>query len=207
MINILRKNQKALWIVIGVLCIPFVFYFSKSDMSRVRNTDVGKIYGRSVTQLEYQHNARLFNLARELGMFTYLQDLVSGARTENEAYAEFTYNRLILQREAERLGIRPSMPQIAAAVKEFRPFRGATGFDSAKFNEFSQQALPALGFTEAQIEELAADQLALARIKELIAAGVQIPEAEGKENYERAYGKLNVSVVRLRSQDLEKDLQ
>jgi hypothetical protein len=207
MINILRKNQKALWGVIAVLCIPFVFYFSKSDMSRVENTEFGKIYGRSIPIIEYQHNMRLFNLARELGMFTYLQDLVTGARTEHEAYAEFTMNRLILQHEAQRLGIRPSIAQIAAAVKEFRPFRGATGFDSAKFNEFTQQALPALGFTERQIEELAADQLSLARIKELIAAGVQIPEAESKENYERAYGKMEVAVVRFNSADFEKSLQ
>ena len=140
-------------------------------------------------------------------MQTYLQEMVSGATTENEAYAEFTWNRFILRHEAERLGIKPTVKQIAAAVKEFRPFRGATGFDPKKYDEFVQHALPTMGFSDAQIEELATDQLSLQRLKELLGVGVQIPETQAKENFARAYGKLHVSVVRLRTEDLARDLQ
>ena len=42
-----------------------------------------------------------------------------------------------------------------------------------------------MGFTEGDIEELAADQLAFAEIKEIVGSGVQVPEAESRENYER----------------------
>lgn len=207
MINILRKNQKGLWIVIALLCIPFVFYFSNSKMGPLGNNEFGKIYGHAIPNVEFQRSARLFNLARDLGMYTFLQDMVAGATTQNDAYVEFTWNRLILQHEAERLGIRPTTEQIVPVVKALQPFRGANGFDKDKYNEFTQNTLPGLGFNEAQIEELAADQLSLQRIKDLIGTGVQIPEAEGKENYERAYGKLNVTVVRLRSEDLAKEIK
>src|SRR6476620_2810618 len=96
MINVLRKNQKALWIVIAVLCIPFVFYFSNSKIGAMGKNELGTIYGRAVPIAEAQRSARLFALARELQMFGYLQDMVSGAQSEQDAYSEFTWNRLVL---------------------------------------------------------------------------------------------------------------
>jgi peptidyl-prolyl cis-trans isomerase D len=61
--------------------------------------------------------------------------------------------------------------------------------------------------TEAQIEEVAADQLCLTRIKELVATGVSLPESESKSTYEQAYGKLFASVIRLRGADFAKDVK
>ncbi|MBA3385352.1 MAG: peptidylprolyl isomerase [Chthoniobacterales bacterium] len=204
MINILRKNQKALWIVIALLCIPFVFYFSNSRVGPIGNNQFGKIYGRTISGLEFQRSARLFNLARDLGMFTFLQDMVSSAQSENEAYSDFTWNRLVLRHEGERLGIQPAPQEVARLVKSFRAFQGQSGFDINKYNEFAQSVLPSMGFNEGEIEELAADQLTLERLKEIIGTGVQIPEAESKENYDRAYGKVAVGVVRLRSDEIAK---
>ena len=142
MINVLRKNQKALWIVIALLCIPFVFYFSNSKVGPMGSNKFGTIYGRDIPTAEFQRTARLFNLARELGMYQFLQDMVGGARTENEVYAEFGWNYLVLQHEAERLGIRPSSEEIVNVVKGMRPFAGQSGFDPAKYNEFTQTVLP-----------------------------------------------------------------
>ncbi|HEY0370109.1 MAG TPA: peptidyl-prolyl cis-trans isomerase, partial [Chthoniobacterales bacterium] len=206
MINVLRKNQKALWIVIGVLCIPFVFYFSNSKVGPIGSNQLGRIYGRAVPTSEAQRSARLFTLARELGMYTLLQDMVTGAQTENDAIMEFTWNRLVLEHEAERLGIQPTKEEIVKVVQDLQPFRGQNGFDINKFNEF-QNTLSSLGFNEAQLEELAGDQVTLQRVKELIGSSVQMPEVEAKDEYERAYGKLNVAVVRLRNEDVANELQ
>ena len=209
MINVLRKNQKGLWIVIGLLCIPFVFYFvQKPDYGAAfHSRSFGRLYDRPITQLEFQHNARLFNLARDLGMVTFLQSLIGNAQSETEAYSDFTYNRLIMQHEAERFGIHPTPAQIAELVKTLPPFRGEKGFDINKYNEFTQTTLPAMGFNEAQVEELAADQLTMQQLKELIGTGVPISEAETKENFERANGKLEVSVVRIRSDEVAGTVQ
>lgn len=206
MINILRKNQKGLWIVIAMLCIPFVFYFSNSRVGPVGNNQFGKIYGRPISTVEFQRSSRLFMLARDLGMYLFLQDMVAGANSENEAHAEFTWNRLILQHEAERLGIQPTMEEVATVVKGLRPFAGKSGFDVEKYNEFTQTVLPTMGFSDAEIEELAGDQLTLQKLKTLIGSGVRISESESRENYDHAYGKLNVSVIRLRSEDLAKEV-
>ncbi len=207
MITLLRKHHRWLMIVIAILAIPFCFYFTKTDFSATRTNRVGTIYDRPVTRLELQRNVRMFTLARELGMFGLLQDLAAAAQTENDAYTEFMWNRLVVRHEAAALGVRPNSTEIANVVKTLRPFRNETGFDMNKYNEFVQTTLPALGFDESQVEELAADQLALNRVKELLAAGVQIPEDESKANYEQAYGKLNVAVVRLRSDDFAKEVK
>ncbi len=207
MINVLRKNQKGLWIVIALLCIPFVFYFSNSNVGPAGKNDIGRIYGKPVSTVELQRSARLFNLARELGMFQFLQDMVATAQTENDAYAEFTWNRLILQHEAERLGIRPLQNEIVDVIRGLQPFRGDAGFDINKYNEFTKAALPAMGFGDAQLEELASDSITLGRLKELVGTGVQVPATESQENYERAYGKLSVVVARLHADKLGKDVQ
>lgn len=208
MIKVLRKNQKGLWIVIALLCIPFVFYFSNSDVGSLSGpNDIGKIYGEPVSTVELQRSARLFNLARDVGMFTLLQDMVGNAQTQDEAYMEFTWNRLILRHEAERLGIHPVSYEVANVIRGLQPFRSDAGFDPRKYDEFVKTALPAMGFGDAQLEEIASDQLRLERLKQVIGTGVQISPSESKETYERAYGKLTVAVGRLRSEDFGKDVQ
>ena len=207
MMTILRKHRQWLMIVIAILAIPFVFYFvQKPDYGAVHSDLFGHIYDRNISRIEFQRNARLFNLARELGMYQLLQDLVAGANSEAEAFAEFTANRLILQHEAEKLGIRPTTSEIADVVKTLGAFRGDTGFDLKKYTDFTQNILPSLGFTEAQIEELAADQINLDRIKQLLASGAHISESESRAKYEEAFGKMNVVVVRFHNEDFAKNL-
>jgi hypothetical protein len=123
-------------------------------------------------------------------------------------YIEFTWNHVVLLHEAQQLGIRPTSSEITTFVKTLPRFKGeAGGFDIEKYNEFTKTTLPSFGFNESQIEEVVSDQLTLNRLKDLLGAGVQVPESEDKENYERAYGKMDIAVVRLREEDFQKDLK
>jgi hypothetical protein len=205
MITILRKHHRWLMIVIAILAVPFVFYFNKTDFGAQRSTDLGRIYDRPITQVEFTRHARLLNLAQALGLNLGNDLMMANPQSESEMYVEFTWNRLVLLHEAERLGIHPSSSEITAFVKTLPRFKGDAGFDINKYTEFTKTMLPTLGFNEAQIEEVVSDQLSLTRVKELLGTGVQVPESESKENYERAYGKMDVAVVRLREEDFQKD--
>jgi peptidyl-prolyl cis-trans isomerase D len=207
MITVMRKHHKWLMIVIAILAIPFIFYFNKSDLSRKRNDDLGRIYDRPITNVEFQRSARLMTLAQMLGLSQLVQDLMMRPMTENEMYINFTFNRLVLDHEARELGIRPTYPEIVAFVKTLLPFQGTNGFDPSKYTEFTQNRLPPLGFTDAQIEELVSDQLALNRLKDVLGAGLHVAESESAEYYDQAYGKLHVAVVRFREQDFQKDVK
>jgi len=196
-------------IVIAILAVPFVFYFQKgaTDFAGPHSTDLGRIYDRPVTQVEFTRNARILNLSSSLGL-TLGQDLMmSNVASESEMYVEFTWNRLTFLHEVEQLGIHPSANEIAEYVKTLPRFRTDGRFDLGKYTDFTKGMLPSLGLNEAQLEEALADQLALNRLKDLLGTGMQVSESESKENYEKAYGKMDVAVVRLKNEDFEKDLK
>jgi PPIC-type PPIASE domain/SurA N-terminal domain len=207
MMSLLRKHRNWLMIVIAILAVPFCLYFVKTDYSAMRSDKFATVYGRDVTIVEAQRGARMCSLARELGMLSLVRTLAFGANTENDMYAQFTLNRIVLRHEAERLGIKPTSAEIADYVRGLRPFRGPNGFDPKKFDEFTQTLLPANGFSEAQLEELAIDELCLQRIKQLVASAVTISESQSKTEYQQLYGKLFVSVVKLRGEDFAREIK
>jgi hypothetical protein len=207
MIKVLRKHRQWLMIVIAILALPFCIYFVKTDPGAIRSDQFGRIYNRNISGVEFQRDARLCNLAQSLGMTTLVQGLAAGANSLDDRYVQFVLNLIILRHEAARLGIRPTPSEVANVVRNLGTFSGPSGFDINKYNEFTQNALSPNGLSEAQIEEVAADQLCLNRIKQLVATGVSLPESESKATYEQAYGKLLVSVIRLRAADFAKEVK
>jgi parvulin-like peptidyl-prolyl isomerase len=202
MITIMRKHHKVLMIFItGLVCISFSWYWNRTDFSQMGGGVVGDLYGRKVSQVEYQRNARLLQLGSELGLRELAQSLTIGAENENQAYENFSWNLMILRHEADALGIKPTTSEIAAIVKELPAFQGAKGFDLAKYTDFVDRGLAPLGFTEAEIEELAADQIALARVQKLLGSGVSVDESQLRSEFEQVYSKMDVAVVRFKAAD------
>jgi peptidyl-prolyl cis-trans isomerase D len=207
MITVMRKHHKWLMIVIAILAVPFIFYFNKTDWSAQRQSDLGRVYDRPVTLVEFQRSVRLWTLAQMMGMSSMIQDLMGRPMSQDEAYVNFAFNRVVLDHESRVLGVRPTTAEIVAFVKTLAPFQGANGFDPAKYTEFVQNRLPPLGFNEAQIEEVVSDQLALNRLKDLLGTGLHVADSESTEYYDQAYGKLHVAVVRFRTEDFQKDVK
>lgn len=208
MITVMRKHHKVLMIFITALvCISFSWYWNKVDLGQMGNGVVGKIYDRNVSQVEFQRNMRLLRLGSQLGMRDLIQELTAGAQSETEAYENFSWNLFVLRHETEQLGLKPTTTEIANGVKALLPFQSTNGFDLARYTDFADHALAPMGFSEAQIEELVADQITLEKLKKILSAGVSVPESEMRSNYEQAYAKMEVSVVRFRSEDFAKDVQ
>ena len=206
MMTLLRKHRNWLMAVIAVLAIPFIFYWNKTDLGKGEGA-FANLYGREVPRYEAERNKRLCNLARELGMQNLVRSLAVGANSEDEMFGRFVINLVILRHEADRLGIKPTSGEITDFVRTLRPFRNATGFDAKKYDEFTQTVLPAMGFGEAEIEEVAGDEIRLNRIKQLVTSGVTVAESQSKFEYEQIYGKLDASVIRLHASDFAKDVK
>lgn len=207
MIRTINKHQRWLMIVIGILAIPFIFYFNKTDLGAQRSDQFARIYDRSVTHAEKSRYDRLFRLAAQLGMIDFLQGLTIGAQDQANSFTLFTVNLIILRHEAAHLGIRPSKAEIVDLVRDLRVFRGPSGFDAKKYDEFTQNFLSPNGFSEAELEELASDEICLNKIRELVAAGVSISPSESKANFEQFHGKVTMSVARLRLEDFAKNVR
>ena len=219
MINVFRKHQKWLMIVIAILAMPFCLYFVRTDWTSALRDDQGmiKLYGRTVPRFELERGGRLFDLARSLGMSEFVNNILGQWRpqraktqseAEREAGEEFAIDLMVLRHEAEVLGIRPTTSEIASVVSKMRAFRGdAGGFDPKKYNDIVENALGPRGFSEAQIEELAADQIRLDRVKELVSTGVMVSPSESKRTFDQAYSKFEVSVVRFKTADFANEVK
>jgi peptidyl-prolyl cis-trans isomerase D len=206
MMKLLRRHRHWLMIVIAILAIPFIFYFVQTpDYGAMGRGDVGQIYGRKLTQLEIDRNARLGGLAQALGMSDFWGTL-SGSQPGNAGYGTFAVNLIVLRHEAARLGIRPGSSEVAEVVRALPVFQGESGFDLHKFSDFVQNALAPNGLAEEHIELLVRDQLSLNQIKQLLGTGVSIPEAEINADYQRAYDKLYVSLIRVGPDDFAKEI-
>jgi len=219
MINVFRKHQKWLMIVIAILAMPFCLYFVRTDWMSALRGEPGatKLYGQTIPRLEMDRGGRLFDLARIMGMNDFLNDILAQWRpqraktqseAEREAGEEFGINLIILRHEADALGIRPTTSEIAAVISKIRAFRGdAGGFDPKKYNDIVENALGPRGFSEAQIEELAADQIRLERVKELLSTGIIVSPAESKRNFDQVYSKFEVGAVRFKTSDFANDVK
>lgn len=207
MINVFRKHQKWLMIVIAILAIPFVLYFNKTDVGAVRAGTVARVYGRDVTNIELGRYARFFELARDLGMFEFLRDLIGSAQTQAQAQEQFGLNLMVIRHEAQALGVQPTAQEIADALKKLPAFHGKDGFDLQKYNDAVQNYLGPRGFSEGQLEELVGDQVSLARIKQLVGTGAIVSNAETEKDFARLYSPLQVSVVRFKSSDVANEVK
>jgi len=208
MMKFLRKHRHWLMIVIAILAIPFIFYFvQRPDYGAMRSDRFARVYDRNVSMLEAQQTVRMLGLAQALGMFDFVGALTAGAKEQNQSDVQFILNLLILRHEAAWLGIQPDASDVADVVRKLPAFQGESGFDMKKFSDFVQNALSPNGLSEEHIEQLVRDQLSLEEIKKLLGAGVSVPEGEIDTNYERAYSKLFVTVIRFRPADFEKDIQ
>lgn len=194
--------------VITILSIPFIFYFVKTDLSSgVRSDQFAQVYNRKVSMVEAQRLARLFRLAEALGLSDLQQSLTAGAKNENETVVDFILNLLILRHEADRMGISRTESEVIDLVHSLQPFRGASGFDLKKYDDFVQNALAPNGLDEGEMEELVRDDLALKRIKQLINTGVSLSPDVSKANFDEAYSKLYTAVVRLPAAEVAKDIK
>src|SRR5437868_8109070 len=207
MMKALRRHKDWLMIVIAILTIPFIFYFVKTpDYGAMGRGDVAEIYGRKLTQLEIDRNARLGNLARLLGMSEFWSTL-SLNQPGNAGYSEFAIKLLVLRHEAERLGLRPSATEIADVVRKLPAFQSESGFDMNKFSDFVRNGLGPMGLGEEHIEQLVRDELCLNEIKTLLATGITVSKGELDENFQRGYDKFYVTVIRFQSGDFDKDIK
>ena len=196
-------------IVIAVLALPFCLYFVKSDTSLIRPDEFAQMYGHKISLIEARREARLFALAQMLGISDLTDTLApsSAAGAEDQRTGAFIVNLNVLRHEADRLGLEPSESEVVEAVRNFQGFHSETGFDSAKYDKVEREVLPSFGFTDEQLRELASYQLSLKRIKEIVGSAVSMPESEAKSNYEQLYGKNFVTLVRIKTADMMKDVK
>lgn len=179
MINLLRKNQRGLMLIIAVLTIvSFIFFYNTAQLDELASVRNPRIYGKQLPQAAIDKLVKNYQLTLALGQFDLVSKLSSGATDENSALSEFVWNLIVLQHEARRMGVEPTNSQVETMIKGLPVFRTSNQFDPMKYAAFLRDQLAPRGFTERQLEEVMRDTLRLDRIRQIVESPVTVGEKE-----------------------------
>lgn len=199
MVNLLRRHQQALMLIITILVIiAFVWLYNGTRLDKIGVDRVATIYGKGLSQTDIERAARKAQLAMELGLYDLLQDL--GANS-NQGLENYVWNSLVLRHEADTLQIAPTDEQVIQAIKQLPRFQTSGAFDPNKYESFLREELPPRGMSEHQMTDLVRDDLRLDQLKKLIGSTTEPPSDDFRKAYEQAYAKLEASAVYLKSKD------
>ncbi len=207
MISTFRKNQRILMLVIAALTIiAFLFLYNPAETGKLGSNTIATIYGKNLTQADIDREVKNFSLTLNLQQFDLIEGLGGMAQNENEALAQYVWNRIILQHEADRLGVEPTDAQVLERIMALGAFQTNGQFDSRKYNEFKQDRLAPNGFTERQIENIMRDALRFERLQLVVGAPVSVSEGEIREAA-RTFEKVDLQVVRFPMTDVLTSIQ
>lgn len=182
MISIFRQHQRILMLVIAILTIiAFVWLYNPSTMQKIGTNTVAQIYGKNLAQADIDRQVKSFQLAMNLGQYDLIGELGGMAQSEDQALSEYVWNIMVLQHQAQVLGIEPTDSQIENAIKELPVFQTSGQFDYRKFAAFNQERLAPAGLTANAVENVIRDSLRLEQIKNIVGAPVTVSPGEIKE--------------------------
>jgi peptidyl-prolyl cis-trans isomerase D len=179
MIQIFRKNQRGLMLLVAFITIvAFVFLYNTDQLDELASTQNPTIYGKSLNPAAIDRQVRNYQLTAALGEFDLLEKLGGTAPDQGVAVTQFVWNLLVLQHQAQELGIQPTDDQVADRIKAIPVFQTNGQFDPVKYGSFVSEQLAPRGFTERQLEEVIRDSLRLASISQIVEAPAALGDAE-----------------------------
>lgn len=206
MVNLLRKYQQALMIIITILVIvAFVFLFNVNRSidhgpgGQAQN--VGKIYGRTISMSEAQREVRKLRIIQVLQLQDFADSLVGRVTSQDQAFSMFIWNSIVLRHEADRLKIYPTQDEVKVAIMGIHSLQTNGVFDSAKYTSFIEDMLAPNGFSASELEDIMRDDLRLQKIKALLNSTFDVPPEMYRAAYTHAYQKIDVSLIRFNLSD------
>ncbi|MEN9784834.1 MAG: hypothetical protein RLZZ299_98 [Pseudomonadota bacterium] len=169
-------------LTVGVVAAVFIFWGIGSNDQRNQNSTFATVNGAAITDLEVrealrQRGGRLPAEQRDAILAETVEELV---REE------------VLLQEAGRLGMRVSDQELADKLRGETRFQKDGAFDTKAY----AAALKAMGTTRGAFEARVRRQLLLKRVLDVVAAGVDVPEAEVRRTWEERSTQLQASYVR-----------
>jgi len=193
MIGTIRKHSDWLWwVVAGLTIISFVIFMGQGGTRYGgRNGGLGTIYGKAVTQEQYNAAQREFAIYywRQTGQFPEKSQNFSKVDLERE-----TYVRLMLTAKAKDMGIHVSEDAQATAANEFL---GSLSRDRrVTLNDFVDKILKPEGLTSSDFQRFIVDDLSIQQlIQALGLSGALITPQEAGQLYDSAHQEYSVQAA------------
>lgn len=206
MINLLRKKQRELMLVIAVLTIiAFIFLYNRGPLDDLASSRNPKIYGQTLTPGALDRQARNYQLTLALGQFDLVSKLAGNAQDQESSMSDFVWNLLILQHQARVFGIEPTDAQVADKIKSLPVFQTSNQFDPLKYAAFVTNQLTPRGFTERQLEEVMRDSLRLEKIEKVVESPIAVGDKEILDAA-RIFQPVKAEFIRFNAEDAAKTI-
>jgi parvulin-like peptidyl-prolyl isomerase len=179
MIQILRKNQRGLMLLVAFITIvAFVFLYNTTQLDELASVRDPSIYGKALNPAAIERQVKNYHLTSALGQFDLLEKLGGTLPDQGMAITQFVWNLLVLQHQSKELGIEPTDDQVADKIKSIPVFQNNGQFDPAKYSAFVSEQLAPRGFTERQLEEVMRDSLRLESISKIVESPAALGDSE-----------------------------
>lgn len=203
MLKILRnkKTAKKIWLGLALIIVPaFIFWGSGSMIrSQERGNLPGRIFGRAVSQQEYQEallavkNQAMMQFGDNLG--------------EIQKYVDFNalaWQRLVLLAEARKKRINASDAEVIGQIESLPLFKNAHGqFDNRLYNQILQYVLRTQPRT---FEEQVRQNIIMRKLYEKVTSDIKIDDRLLKEEYKKTNQEVSVSYIAAIPSDFISDL-
>jgi peptidyl-prolyl cis-trans isomerase D len=204
MLDTLRKRQRTLLIIITVVTIvTFIVFLNPSTRMRGGpQATVGTINGRTISVEDIQKLSSVADLANGIGLTGMMQLMPQDARTRDEQQLGFAWNLLLLRDEAKALQVEPTDAVIRNAEKNLPVFQTNGHFDPEKYQKFTVIA-GMRGMTPADVDSAVADNLRVQDVFQLVTAAAPISESLLSHEYDMAFSKMNLALLRFKAADFK----
>jgi peptidyl-prolyl cis-trans isomerase D len=196
----MRSGQDSTFmqVVMGLIIVSFVGFMGQGGGDKGSNVAI--VNGVPITDIAFSRMYRMEARNREAQRGP-LSD------SEQQQLVEVVRSSLVeqevLTQEARRLGVEVSDSEVARALLQVPAFRGENGvFDEATYlKKVSQE-----GTTQDEFEQRVRDQLLRDKLRQLVFLGASSSEAALRTAWIEDGTTVDLTVVRIRPQALEKDL-
>ncbi|MFC2074884.1 SurA N-terminal domain-containing protein [Bdellovibrionota bacterium] len=196
----LSKNQKktGIAIIVGMIIVVFIFW-GTGNYRAVGGNILAKVNGTSITRSAY--NKEL--LRRIESMERQTKQSVSSETLQNLRIYDQVLNQMIdeilLQQEANRLGIRVSKSELQQTIAGSPYFQDSQGRFSIVLYK---RRLAYMRMTPPEYEGEVKTQLLIRKLGEFLANSIFVSDAEVKKEFLLADEKVNLDVVKIDAADL-----
>lgn len=208
MVNLIRKYQQSLMVVITILVIAaFALLYNHTKFDQLGADNVVLMYGKPITRTDIDRVGMRYRVALYLGLRNLVSGLSGGGYNTNQAVESFIFNSFVLDHEAKALGIEATKPEIYDAIKQIPAFQTNGAFDPVKYQTDLNTELAELSFDQSKLEDLVRDDIRLKKLSALVGATVDVSPDEFRALYTQNYQKMDVSLVRFKLSDFTATIQ
>lgn len=182
-LNSLFRGKTFVLVVIAALFLGLAFFdFSGGGGGGAAGPTCRiKIYGKCYRDQEVRRLSQFYVVANQLFFAQFAQSLFGADRRDGDP-TDFVTNLIVLRKEAERLGIEPTMEEAKEAIRNAPIFSIRPGMTD---EQLEANLLTPLGLTKADLIQVGKDYLAWRKISDLLEAGNAPVDVEINKAYVR----------------------